>query len=504
MLLDPETCERARQARDPRFDGRFFIAVRSTGVYCRPVCRVRPPRAQNVRFYPSAAAAEEAGYRPCRRCRPESAPGTPAWRGSVSTVSRALGLIEAGALDRNGSVEALATRLGVGARHLRRLFAEHVGAAPLSVARTRRTHFARRLLDESDLPMAEIALAAGFGSVRQFNDALSATFHRTPTALRAARSSRLAREARAEGVRLRLALRPPFDWPALLDFLALRAIPGVESVDGPRYRRAVGPRTAIEVTAEPDALAVRVLGESPPDLIGVAARVRRLFDLAADPEPIARDLGADAVLAPRIRRRPGLRLLGAWDPFETAVRVVLGQQVSVAGASTLAGRVAVAFGKPVEEALPGVLVRLFPAAEDLAEADLAGIGLTRARAAALRAVARACADGSLDLEGAAPLEESLGALTALPGIGDWTAQVIAMRALGEPDAFPAGDLGLRKALGRDGRPAPERRVRERAEAWRPWRSYAAQWLWSDPHEPAPARSNRTGTRQNPRARRKRT
>ena len=502
MHLDPETCERARLARDPRFDGRLFIGVRSTGIYCRPICRVRPPRRRNVVFYPSAAAAEAAGFRPCRRCRPESAPGTPAWRGHAATVARALRLIEAGALDGAGRVETLAERLGVGERHLRRLFALHLGASPLAVARTRRTHFARRLLDESEWPVAQVALAAGFGSVRQFNAAIRSTFHCTPSQLRAARGA----GGPADGAHLRLALRPPFDWQALLQVLTPRAIPGVECVVEGRYRRLVGERSAVEVSlADPgDAVRVRVLGEPPADLIGVAARVRRLFDLSADPDPIARDLGSDPVLAARVRSRPGMRVLGAWDPFESAVRVVLGQQVTVAGATTLAGRLVESFGKPLETSPDPALTHLFPEPGRLARARLEAIGLPRARAESLRALARAVSRGELRLDGAAPVESALAALTALPGIGPWSAQLIAMRALGDPDAFPAGDLGLRKALGRPGAPASASELEERAEAWRPWRSYAAQWLWSEPPGPArPSRSSRP-SRPSPRARSKPT
>ena len=524
-MLDDALCEKARLARDPRFDGRFFIAVRTTGVYCRPICRVRPPLRRNITFHPSAASAEEAGFRPCKRCRPETAPGTPAWLGSSAVVSRALRLIEEGALDRDG-VEALAGRVGLGARQLRRLFVEHVGASPLAVARTRRTHFARRLIDETGLPLGEVALAAGFGSVRQFNDAVRQTFGRTPRALRRGRAD--ARDA--AGIRLRLPYREPFDWGALVGFLIPRAIPGVESVVDAsggaaslprgaggrraarsaaalRYRRAIGRGSWVEIGPVPDAAALelRVHGDPPTDLIGLAARARRLFDLAADPARVRADLRTDPQLRPLLRRRPGLRVPGCWDPFEIGVRAILGQQVSVVGATTLAGRLVERFGDAVGPCPGEALAYTFPSPAGLAEADVAAIGMPRKRGEAVRSFARALIEGALVLDGATPLDETVAALRTLPGFGDWTAQYLAMRALGEPDAFPAGDLGLRKALG-DGAALPnERSVRRRAEAWRPWRSYAAVHLWASLDDPAPrgraiVRSTRHAASDLPRAR----
>jgi len=491
MRLDPETCEKARLARDPRFDGRFFIGVRTTGIYCRPICRVRPPLRRNIDFHPTAAAAEEAGLRPCKRCRPETAPGTPAWLGSSATVARGLRMIEEGALDGDGTVGAMAARLGVGPRHLRRLFIEHVGAAPLAVARTRRVHFARRLIDESELPMARVALAAGFGSVRQFNEAVRRTFGRSPRELR--RAAAIGKRTAAPGLTLHLAYRRPFDWDGLLAFLAPRAMPGLEQIRDGVYRRAIGSgrQVAIAPVPDADALEVRVSAPPPSDLIGVAARARRLFDLSADPARIAKDLGRDLRLRPLIRRRPGLRLPGAWDPFEVGVRAILGQQVSVAGATTLAGRLVAAFGTP--SGIPGdaALTHLFPRARMLCDAAIEPLGLPRARAEAIRTFARAVDRETLAFDGAAPLEESIAAMRALPGFGDWTAQYVAMRALGEPDAFPSGDLGLRKALASGAEPARERDVRATAEAWRPWRSYAALWLWSSLGDtPRPARTPR--------------
>ncbi len=472
MRLDPESCERARQARDPRFDGRFFVAVRTTGIYCRPICPVRLPRPENVRFFASAAACESAGFRPCRRCRPETAPGTPAWCGAGATVQRALGLIQEGALDGT-STDALAARLGVGARHLRRLFLEHVGASPGAVARTRRAHFARRLLDATDWPMADVAAAAGFGSLRQFNDTMRGTFHAAPSALRGKATHKADGEAR-----LRLPYRPPLDWPLLLAFLTPRTLPGVEQIRDETYQRVVG-EGWIEVGLAPDpsALELRTFGVEPRDLSRVAERVRALFDLSADPARVAHDLGDDERLGPAIAARPGLRVPSAFDPFEMAVRVVLGQQVSVKGATTLAGRLIAYAGQPVETGQAG-LSHLFPTPAAVAETDVAALGMPGRRGEAVRGLARAVRDGHLRLSGEVDPDQVREELTALPGIGPWTAEVIALRALGDPDAFPAGDLGLRKALGH-GSLASERAAAARAEAWRPWRSYASLWLWTE-------------------------
>ena len=480
ITLDPARCYAAVRSRDRRFDGRFFAGVVTTGVYCRPVCPVRPAKPENVRWFACAAAAEAAGFRPCRRCRPEASPGTPAWSGTSAVVARALRLIAAGALDEGG-VDGLADRLGLGARQLRRLFATHLGASPAEVARARRAHFARTLLDETDLPMAEVAFSAGFGSIRDFNHALRATFGRTPTALRRARGRR-GPVANHGGVTVRLAFRPPLDWSGLLGFLAPRATPGVEAVADGVYRRtiAIGDGAGtIEVRAaagEPHLL-MRVRLARPERLLQVVARARRLFDLDADPVPIADHLAASPELAPLVARRPGLRVPGAWDAFELAVRAVLGQQVTVRGATTLAGRLVRAFGTPLDRAEDG-LTHLFPRPEALADADLAALGLPRARAATIRALAGAVASGEVVLDASRGLEDAVARLAAVPGIGAWTPHYVAMRALGEPDAFPAADLGLRRALGNGaGRLAPAR-VAERAEAWRPWRAYAVMHLWA--------------------------
>jgi AraC family transcriptional regulator of adaptative response / DNA-3-methyladenine glycosylase II len=477
MQLDAARCYRALRTRDRRFDGRFFVAVTTTGIYCRPVCPARTPKAANVRFYRCAAAAEEAGFRPCLRCRPETAPGTPAWNGTPAVVERALRLLARGALDEAG-VEPLADRLGIGARHLRRLFHRHLGASPLSVARTERVHFARRLIDETTLPMTRIALAAGFGSVRQFNHAFRQTFRRPPTLVRR-RPSR-ARPA-AQGYSMRLAYRAPFDWPALLGFLALRAIPGVEAVEGGTYRRtiAVGDVTGmLTIRHEDGAVRLDVALPAADALFQVVARVRRMLDLDADPARIAAELRHDPLLAARLVRRPGLRLPGAWDPFECAVRAIVGQQVSVRAATTVAGRIARAFGRPSGRDEPA-LSHVFPAPAALRGAPLESIGLIAQRARAIRALAAAVADGTLVLDGTLAADEVALKLRAVPGVGEWTAQYVLLRALGEPDAFPAGDLGLRRAAGNGAGRLSERALAARAETWRPWRGYAALHLWTE-------------------------
>lgn len=475
--FDRGALDRARISRDPRFDGKFFIAVTSTGIYCRPVCPAPSPKKANIRYYTTAAAAAEAGFRPCLRCRPEAAPGTPAWLGTSAVVRRALKLIQDGVLDR-ASVDALATRLGMGPRHLHRLFVQHVGASPITVAQTRRLHFAKHLLDETDLPMTQIALAAGFGSLRRFNDTFQRTYRRAPRELRRQRRRGLTGEA-GDAVVLKLAFRPPYDWAHVRDFLATRAVPGVERVDARGYARTVasdGGHAVVCVRAVDgeDALELRVLGAAPAALFQFSAAARRAFDLAADPARIALAFKRDPLLAPLVKQRPGLRIPGAWAPFECAVRAVLGQQVSVAAGRTLAARLVARVGRPIASGTDG-LTHLFPSPAAIAVADLAGLGLTQARAAALRALARAVAEGAVDFD--APVEEVSAALELLPGIGAWTAQYVALRALGEPDAFPAADLVLRRVAAAGGSALTARALAVRAEAWRPWRAYAVLHLW---------------------------
>jgi AraC family transcriptional regulator of adaptative response / DNA-3-methyladenine glycosylase II len=478
MTLDPDLCRQALLARDSRFDGRFFTAVSSTGVYCRPICPARPPKVENCRYYPSAAAAQSAGYRPCRRCRPESAPGGGAWRGTASTVTRAVALIDQGALD-GGDVAALAARVGMGDRQLRRLFLKHLGASPVAVAQTRRVLTAKQLLHETDLSMTEVALASGFGSVRRFNETMAELFDCPPSALRGRRA---AGGEDDPGVTLSLAYRPPYDWEALLGFLAGRAIPGVEAISGGVYRRTIRLGEAagrIEVWHEADRrrLRARIVFPEVAALPAIIARLRRLFDLDADPVAIGEALSRDPALAPLVAARPGLRVPGAWDGFELGVRAIVGQQISVAAATALAGRIAREHGEALPEAMrEGDLVRLFPRPERMAQAEIGGMPAARARA--ITSLARAAAETPTLFEAGFDLDASIAKLRALPGVGDWTAHYIALRSLREPDAFPTGDIGLMRALDTgDGRPSAAE-LSQRAEAWRPWRAYGALHLWT--------------------------
>jgi len=474
MDLDWQVCSRARLSRDARFDGKFFIGVLTSRVYCRSICPAPTAKEKNVRYYPSAAAAAEAGFRPCLRCRPECSPGTPAWLGTPNTVSRALRLIaESGLAD--GGVEVLAEHLGVGSRHLRRLFLQHLGATPSAVARTRRLDFAKKLIDETSLPMSEVALAAGFGCVRRFNAAIREVYRRTPRQIR--------RLSRQSGVPLeneyvfRLRFRPPYNWNGMLRFLAPRATPGVEEVDSSSYRRSIslnGTHGWLEVSLDEgkDGLAVRVQFGDPRSLFLIIERVRAMFDLNADWAAIAQSLTADPVLAARMAANPGLRVPGCWNGFELAVRAILGQQITVKGATTVAGRLAKTLGRPF--AGPGGLTHLFPSTEVLADANLAGLGLTQARSETVRAFARAVLDGRIGFDGVGDSGDFMARMCEIPGIGKWTAQYVAMRALGEPDAFPSGDLGLLRAL--DLKTPGE--LERRADAWRPWRAYATMYLWT--------------------------
>ena len=470
--------ERARRSRDSRFDGRFYLGVVSTGIYCRPICPAAPKaHSRHVRYFATAAGAHEAGFRPCLRCRPETAPGTPAWLGTSAVVRRALRLIEDGALD-HARMPQFAARVGLGARQLDRLFAQHLGASPLALAQTRRLHFAKHLIDGSDLPMTEVALAAGYGSLRRFNDALRQAYGCSPRELRRQRREETPQGAAGE-VTLTLAYRPPYDWPRFREFLRARAIPGVEAFEADSYARVIrvdSGHALIRVRPLPgrDALELRVSGAPAAALYRIAGTARRVFDLTADPRQIARDLGTDQPLRALVRRRPGLRIPGAWDPFECAVRAVLGQQVSVPAARTLAARLVERFGAPVSTPAAG-LTRAFPAPQPLANGNFDGLGITGARIEALRALARAVADGQVDFDaGAERLSEQL---TALRGFGAWTAQYVALRALGEPDALPEGDLVLRRMAGNGARPLTVRGLRQRAESWRPWRGYATLHLW---------------------------
>ncbi len=491
--LDPAICYEALKSRDRRFEGRFVVAVGTTGIYCRPGCPAKMPHREHVRFYATPVAAEEAGFRPCLRCRPETAPRSAAWQGTQATVTRALRLLDHEP-EAATDLARLAERLGIGPRHLRRLFVTHVGASPRAVVQSRRAHFARRLVEETDLPLETIALTAGYGSARRFRAAFGNAFGRAPAQLRGRRGGTRATAAPHEGERpieLTLPYVPPYDWPAVLAYRAARLIPGVETVERDAYRRTID-GGVLEVAPAPGAararindrpsLVLRLWLSDPGGLDRLVARARRMLDLEADPNAIAEHLAHDRALAARVRRVPGMRIPGAWDPFELAVRAVLGQQVSVAAATTIAGRLVMAFGTARDSAANvGALTHAFPDATRLAEAGearIGALGLTRARAATLAGLARAVADGTLVLDGARGLEASIEAMTALPGIGPWTAHYVALRGLLEPDAFPAGDLGLRKALAAKGAaPIAEAALLARAERWRPWRGYAAIHLW---------------------------
>ncbi|HET7268252.1 MAG TPA: AlkA N-terminal domain-containing protein [Oleiagrimonas sp.] len=475
LELDTRVCEQARTTRDARFDGLFFVGVTSTGIFCRTVCPAPPAKSKHVRYYASAAAARAAGLRPCMRCRPEWAPGATSWRLGNELVAGALRLIDDGLLDA-APVAALAERVGVGERQLRRLFADALGATPQQVAATRRLLFAKQLLGDTALPITDIGLAAGYRSVRRFNTAFRDSYGMAPRELRRARVAAAAGE-----LRLRLAYREPYDFEGLLAFFARRALPGVETVDEHGYQRHFvcdGEAGTLRVTrsATGPALDLRVRHPSVRALPDIVARVRRLFDVDADAQAIADVLGRDRMLAKLLHRHPGVRLCGGWSGFEMAVRAVLGQQVSVAAARTLAVRVVECWGMPVAtDAEAGAFA--FPTPDALADADLGSVGLTRARAQTIRTVAQAVVDGRVDFRPEQGLDAFVQTWTALPGIGPWTAHYIAMRGLGHPDAFPAADLILRRVAGADAGPLSTRELERRSQAWRPWRAYATLLMW---------------------------
>lgn len=471
MWINDDACYQALRTRDARFDGHFFVAVSSTGVYCRPVCPAPLPKRPHCRFFPSAAAAEAEGFRPCLRCRPERAPGYASVDARRRLARQAAACIEGGLPE--GGLTALASALGVSDRHLRRAFVGEFGVTPVAYVQTRRLLLARQLLTDTELPITEVALAAGFGSQRRFHALFRERYRLRPSELR-----RRHGRGRSATLEFRLAWRPPLAWAPLRDFFRGRAIAGVEAVQGDQYRRTVGIcrdgvwhrgwLTASPVDGQP-ALRLTLSASLAPVAAEVLGRVRRLFDLDCQPDEIA------AALGPLAWAQPGLRVPGAFDGFEAAVRAVLGQQITVRAASTLAGRVAVALGEPLETPFDD-LTHTFPDAAVLAATDadtLGQLGIVRTRIRAIQALAQACTTGTLRLHPGADVTVTLDALKALPGIGDWTAQYVAMRALAWPDAFPAADYGVLKALG-ESKPGPARR---RAEAWRPWRAYAVLHLW---------------------------
>jgi AraC family transcriptional regulator, regulatory protein of adaptative response / DNA-3-methyladenine glycosylase II len=478
MNLEPSVCYRAVQARDARYDGRFFTCVKTTRIYCRPICPARTPKIENCSFVPTAAAAQAAGYRPCLRCRPECSPDVDAWRGTAATVSRALKLIESGSLD-GAAVATLADRLEIGERHLRRLFRQHVGAAPVTVAQTRRVLLAKQLIHQTDLSMIEVALASGFGSVRRFNEVFQEMYQRPPSALR----RRTTAPTSAPEIDLMLPYRPPYDWAAMLRFLSGRAIPGLEVVTRESYSRVieldhVTGTVRIEDAPQQSALRVRVRFPHLSSLSAIIARIRRMFDLSADPGAIVDALSTDPVLAPLVSSRPGLRLPGAWDGFEIAVRAMLGQQITLKAATQLASRVVAALGTkvPVSADLPG-LTHSFPQPEQFSGGQLAGMGIPKARAAALMGIAAAVKADARLFEPCRDLAEAVARLRKLAGVGEWTAHYIAMRALGESDAFLAADVAVQRNFALHGHRVTAPQLLAHAERWRPWRAYAVLHLW---------------------------
>jgi len=471
MELDSNACYRAARARDRRFDGRFYVGITSTHIYCRPICTARPAHRKNMRFYSNAAAAEGAGFRPCLRCRPERAPGL----APVDAVSRLVGAAIAGIEEHalsSARVGDLAASLGVSDRHLRRVTEAELGVSPIELAQTQRLLLAKRLLRETALSLTDIAFASGFGSVRRFNALFKSRYGLSPRAIRG-------KSIDADTLSVQLEFRPPLAWKSLLAYLRLRAIPGVEAADDTHYRRTVAIGAAkgwiaVSMHASGSALNLEISPSLTPVIGAVIGRVKQLFDLGAAPDSVSTVLRQDDILAATVRRLPGLRVAGAFDGFELAVRTVLGQQVSVKGASTLAGRWARAFGEPIATPYPD-LNRLSPDAARMMEVpveQVAGLGMVGARARCLSHLARAVSQRAIVLTYVCNIEEQIDSLMRLPGIGHWTANYIAMRALHWPDAFPTGDLVLMRAARSN-----QKQLQRRSEAWRPWRAYAAHYLW---------------------------
>ncbi len=472
MKLEHERCYTAVANDDEQFDGHFFTAVLTTGIYCRPHCKSRTPRSENVRFYATAAAASDAGFRPCLRCRPESAPGMPEPPDLSPIVSRALRLITEGALDTMG-VDELAHRLHISSRQLRRYFINELGAPPVGIAQTRRLLFAKKLIDETTLPMSEVAFSAGYSSIRRFNDALRRTYGRTPTALRQNRKPAHPDDQNAD-VELELFYRLPYDWDSIMRFLHSHAIPGVESVRGDCYRRTIQLGDTAGVIEVKPALGERYCRLRTPRalsryLLTITDRIKRLFDLRADPATIRHHLGSDPYLSDSVQAHPGLRLAGAWDGFEVAVQAILGQ--------VSCSRVVQAYGTPIAQFDDPALTHAFPSPERLATASLTDAGLTSHQAGSIRTLAADIASGRLIIEATANIDEAVARLTAYAGINAYIAHMIIMRTLGESDAFPCSDIMLQGAAAH-GRGLTEAQLLERAAVWRPWRAYAAMYLWT--------------------------
>lgn len=478
MHLDADACYRAVQGRDRRFDGVFYIAVRTTKIYCRPSCPAMTPRQHNVTFHPSAAAAQLAGYRACKRCLPDATPGSPDWDVRADAADRAMRLIADGTLEREG-VEGLAARMGYSARHLNRLLVENYGAGPLALARSRRAQMARALVETSSLSFAEIAFASGFSSIRQFNDTIREVYASTPTELRSGRS-----RSAAGAISVRLGVREPYDGASMLRFLAHRAVPGVEAADDTTYRRSLrlphgAGVVAVRLVDRPEGFIPCELSLADArDLAPALERTRRLLDADADPAAIAAQLESDPHLGPLVRRQPGLRVPGYVDGWEAAVRAILGQQVTVAGARRLATTFVDRRGEDLGLEGDHGVSRLFPQAPDLIEISGESWSMPGSRVRALEAMARAIADGSVVLDRSAPRDEVRDAILAVPGVGPWTASYIAMRALGDPDVFLPTDVGVRRAAERLGLGTSQQEIESVAASWRPWRSYALMYLWN--------------------------
>ncbi|MEE1762676.1 AlkA N-terminal domain-containing protein [Streptomyces sp. SP18BB07] len=488
MYADTERCVRAVRSKDARFDGWFFTAVVTTRIYCRPSCPVVPPKAENMTFYPSAAACQQAGFRACKRCRPDTSPGSPEWDQRADLVARAMRLVGDGVVDREG-VPGLARRLGYSARQVERQLLAELGAGPLALARAQRAQTARLLIETTALPMAEIAFAAGFGSIRTFNDTVREVFALSPSELRerAARSARQRSDSpgTSGALSLRLPFRAPLNPDNLFGHLAATAVPGVEEWRDGAYRRTLRlpyGHGIVALAPEPDHIACRLTLGDLRDLPVAISRCRRMLDLDADPVAVDEQLRTDPLLAPLVDKAPGRRVPRTVDEAEFAVRAVLGQQVSTAAARTHAARLVVAHGEPVDDP-EGGLTHLFPSPEQLAAVDPETLAMPRTRRTTFTTLVRQLADGTLHLGVDSDWAETRGRLLALPGFGPWTVDVIAMRALGDPDAFLAGDLGIRRAARELGLPSTPAALAARAEAWRPWRAYAVQYLWATDSHP---------------------
>ncbi|MCI3151156.1 DNA-3-methyladenine glycosylase 2 family protein [Streptomyces sp. GB4-14] len=483
MHTDTERCVRAVQSKDARFDGWFYTAVLTTGIYCRPSCPAVPPKPRHMVFHPSAAACQQAGFRACKRCRPDASPGSPEWNVRADLVARAMRLIADGVVDREG-VTGLAARLGYSTRQIERQLLAELGAGPLALARAQRARTARLLVETTDLPMADVAFAAGFSSVRAFNDTVREVFALSPSELRTRAPEHAA--AGAPGViALRLPFRAPLHPDNLFGHLAATAVPGVEEWREGSYRRTLRlpyGRGIVALSPRPDHIACRLALSDHRDLTVAISRCRRLLDLDADPVAVDERLRADPALAPLVDKAPGRRVPRTADEAEFAVRAVLGQQVSTAAARTHAARLVIAHGTPVDDP-EGGLTHLFPAPEELAALDPDALAMPRTRRTTLTTLVRRLADGDLRLGADSDWPKTRAALLALPGFGPWTADVIAMRALGDPDAFLPTDLGVRRAARALGLPSTPAALTTWAAAWRPWRAYAVQYLWATDSHP---------------------